>query len=118
VNTCTSCGEDFGSVSAFDAHRIGNYPQRGPSEYTGTLADWVPRKGRRCLTVEELLARGWLRDGRGRWRQPSDGAPWAASQDQVTTKGHREVRGKGHGRHRLGGRSAPLPASRKEPTRQ
>jgi hypothetical protein len=77
-------------VSAFDAHRAGDYPQRGRSEYTGPLADWEPGKGRRCLTAQELTERGWARDGRGRWRQPSDGAPWASSQDQVTTQRRRQ----------------------------
>jgi hypothetical protein len=32
MNECTACGEDFGSVEAFDAHRVGKYPQTGPSE--------------------------------------------------------------------------------------
>lgn len=72
MNLCTTCGEDFGSVEAFDAHRVGNYPQRGPSEYEGAIEDWTPARGRRCLTVAEMesgafQARQFVRNARGRW---------------------------------------------------
>ena len=72
MNLCTTCGEDFGSLEAFDAHRVGDYLQRGPSEYGGSLEDWAPVKGRRCLTVEEMESgsfrgRQFVRNGHGRW---------------------------------------------------
>jgi hypothetical protein len=72
VNLCTTCGEDFGSVEAFDAHRVGSYPQRGPSEYEGSIEDWTPGRGRRCLTAEEMengsfRGRQFVRNSRGRW---------------------------------------------------
>jgi hypothetical protein len=72
TNLCTTCGEDFGSLEAFDAHRVGTYPQRGPSEYEGDIEEWTPEKGRRCLTVEEMQSgsfrgRQFARNGRGRW---------------------------------------------------
>jgi hypothetical protein len=72
MNLCTTCGEDFGSLEAFDAHRVGSYPQRGPSEYRGPTEAWAPDKGRRCLTVDEMesgsfRARQFVRNGRGRW---------------------------------------------------
>jgi hypothetical protein len=38
MNLCTISGESFGSVEAFDAHRVGKYPQRRPSEYEGSIA--------------------------------------------------------------------------------
>jgi hypothetical protein len=46
--------------------------KRGPSENQGSLEDWAPNKGRRCLTVEEMesgsfQARQFVRNGRGRW---------------------------------------------------
>jgi hypothetical protein len=113
VNLCPGCGEDFGSVSAFAAHRLGDFPQTGPAEYIGLLADWAPKKGRRCLTTDELLERGWKRDGRGRWRRPSHGAPWALSQDQAITERRGEQQGKPQGRLRPAGGSARLPNSRK-----
>ena len=113
MNICTTCGDDFGSVSAFDAHRVGTYLQTGATEYTGPLADWNPDLGRRCLTATELLERGWKRDGRGRWRQSSKGAPWASSQDQAVTAEAPEAAGKGQSRPQPRDRSARLPDSRK-----
>ena len=61
MNLCRGCGEDFGSVSAFDRHRVGRHAH-----------DWSPERldGRRCLDVDELEALGWHQDSRGRWRQP------------------------------------------------
>jgi hypothetical protein len=69
VNLCRACGLDFGSVSAFDAHRVGRH------EYTfseGLSLDAPREDGRRCLSVEELEAKSWGQDSRGRWRQPVD----------------------------------------------
>jgi hypothetical protein len=118
VNLCTSCGKDFGSVSAFDAHRVGKYTQRGLSEYTELIDDWAPEKGRRCLTVQELIGRAWTRDGRGRWRRPSEGAPWAPSQNQVTAQIRRNVPRKASGRSEPRKRSERLPDSRKGTARK
>ena len=75
VNFCTCCSLDFASVAAFDAHRIGKFPQRGPAEYwervsrglVDPLDDWRPEYGRRCLDADEMLALGWTEDGQGRW---------------------------------------------------
>jgi hypothetical protein len=69
MNRCTTCGEDFGSIAAFDAHRVGKFPQKGPSEYTGALEKWTPAKGRRCLSVTEMEAKQFVRNGRGSWSQ-------------------------------------------------
>lgn len=87
LNECSTCGLDFASLSAFDARRVGKYPQTGPTEYLNRLAqdlvpadeDWRPEFGRRCLDPSELRERGFTRDKRGRWRRPASGrAPWAA----------------------------------------
>lgn len=48
------CGEDFGGRTLLKRHRVG-----------GT-------KSKRCLSVEEMAARGWLMDQKGRWRQRID----------------------------------------------
>jgi hypothetical protein len=61
MNLCRSCNKDFGSLSAFDAHRAGSYEYRWDPE----LED-----GRRCLDSEELTEKGWKQDRYGRWRQP------------------------------------------------
>jgi hypothetical protein len=70
MNECSSCGRDYGSLRAFDAHRLGQYPQRGPSEYVGPVEGWTPEKGRRCMTTEELEEAGFIRNAYGRVTLP------------------------------------------------
>src|SRR6266508_6628738 len=80
LNECVSCGGDFASLRLFELHRIGKYPQTGPADYldrlrAGLIAsedDWrpTPEFGRRCLDVEEMAAKGWAKDDRGRWADP------------------------------------------------
>jgi hypothetical protein len=72
MNLCAACGEDFGSLEAFDAHRVGVFLQCGPSEYAGSIKNWTPSMGRRCLTVEEMRSgsfqgRQFAHNIRGRW---------------------------------------------------
>jgi hypothetical protein len=62
MNECSDCGRDFGSVSAFDLHRVGDHRYNATSERP---------KGRRCLAEDELLIAGWARDQYGRWRTPA-----------------------------------------------
>ncbi len=50
---CSACGEYFNSVWTFDGHRVGNWQDRGAN--------------RRCLSVSEMQARGWLRNDAGFW---------------------------------------------------
>ena len=52
---CSGCSEHFNSVSVFDRHRTGTF---GTLRNPGT---------RRCLSVEEMQARGWLRNAAGFW---------------------------------------------------
>jgi hypothetical protein len=118
VNFCTSCGQDFGSVGAFDRHRVGDFPPTGSAEYTGPIDAWTPNRGRRCLTVVELLQRSWTRDSRGRWRRPNLGAPWAASQKQATTEKPGKPRSRGESRRPPRKASTRLPDSRKQPSDQ
>lgn len=51
---CAACGQYFGSERAFDRHRVGDYA--APGRWQGT---------RRCLSVFDMLADGWVRSGRG-----------------------------------------------------
>ena len=68
MNWCSGCREDFGSVSAFDAHRVGKHAYT----YLEGL-DMTPSRedGRRCLDEVELAGLGWRRDSNGRWRTPA-----------------------------------------------
>jgi hypothetical protein len=47
---CSGCAEYFNSVSVFDAHRVGGF---GPE--------------RRCLSIGEMLAKGWIRNSAQFW---------------------------------------------------
>jgi hypothetical protein len=62
VNSCDACGEDFGSVAAFDKHRVGSHAY---------CHDETRTDGRRCLSVSEIEAIGLVRNSRGRWSLPS-----------------------------------------------
>ena len=67
MNVCGACGLDFGSVKAFDAHRVGVH------EYTFEqgMAMIPPRhNGRRCLTEDEIATSEqprFARNAYGRW---------------------------------------------------
>lgn len=52
-NQCRGCGEYFRSNAAFDKHRTGEFNHR-PSQ-------------RRCLTVDEMLERGMVKNAKGFW---------------------------------------------------
>lgn len=47
---CCGCGEDFNGERGFDRHRVG-----------------VHGVNRRCLSVAEMIARGWYRNAGGFW---------------------------------------------------
>jgi hypothetical protein len=86
VNLCRSCGQDFGSVSAFDRHRVGKHA----FTFTEGLRLDPPREdGRRCLDTDELALAGWHRDSHGRWRQAR--RQEGPSQDHVTRESACEV---------------------------
>jgi hypothetical protein len=80
MNLCRSCGLDFGSVSAFDAHRVGKHAYKLEQGLALGLDD-----GRRCLTSDELTQRGWTRDSRGRWRRPTTSLSFTQSRRRTRT---------------------------------
>jgi hypothetical protein len=55
-NECPSCGELFNSVAAFDKHRTGTFggPHNQPAK-------------RRCLTRDEMMAKGMEKNTAGFW---------------------------------------------------
>lgn len=64
MNRCRACNEDFGSVTAFDAHRVGSH------DYTDSESlrmESMREDGRRCLDADEMEARSFVRNKRGRW---------------------------------------------------
>lgn len=78
MNLCRSCGLDFGSVSAFDAHRVGKHAYTFEQGLVSGRVD-----GRRCLTADELLGHRWTRDSRGRWRRPVASLSFTQSRRRV-----------------------------------
>src|SRR4051794_13907377 len=59
MNVCVGCGLDFGSVAAFDRHRVGVFAY---SLWDGLRMDPPREDGRRCLNVDEIRE---LRDNNG-----------------------------------------------------
>jgi hypothetical protein len=58
MNICSACGEDFGGVVAFDAHRVGKHAY----DYSPQHPD-----GRRCLTEKEMREKKFKLNQRGQW---------------------------------------------------
>src|SRR5215471_17852187 len=74
-NLCTGCWQNFGSVTAFDAHRIGKH------EYTfweGAGMSPPRYDGRRCRDIEEMREFGFQQTGEGRWSL----SPWVGKKYQ------------------------------------
>lgn len=69
ANWCATCGEDFGSLTGFDRHRVGR-PDHLFALDCQEKGCAVECHGRRCLPSVELEEKGWRRHGRGRWRTP------------------------------------------------
>lgn len=57
---CIGCDESFVSVESFDAHR------RDATKVELAVDSWMRR---RCVTADEMTARGWERTEKG-WRHP------------------------------------------------
>ena len=67
MNLCRVCRQDFGSVGAFDKHRVGKHAYKFSIDQPD---------GRRCLHHSELSDAGWKQDTHGRWRMPSGDFSW------------------------------------------
>lgn len=61
---CPTCLEQFGSVQAFDRHRVGSFAS--PDS---------PQHSRRCLSVREMKSAGWTRNPKGQWLKPDSRRP-------------------------------------------
>ncbi len=61
---CSGCKTTFTSESAFDMHRTGNYG--GPIHEHGKVIGFQ-KSERRCLSVEEMLAKDMVQNDKGWW---------------------------------------------------
>lgn len=57
-NYCTTCNKDFGSVRAFDRHRVGKYQYPYSAEHPD---------GRRCLSTDEMSRDEFVLNSRDLW---------------------------------------------------
>jgi hypothetical protein len=73
---CPTCGEYFNGVQPFDKHRTGDYAKPGQPNT------------RRCLTVAEMIAAGFIRIAAGFWMSDSRGQR-AARQSAAGLPAHR-----------------------------
>lgn len=63
------CCRSFGSMTSFNRHMVG---PRTPDGYL------------RCLTPDEMTAKGWTLDERGAWRTPPPASsPWTKGRAQL-----------------------------------
>lgn len=60
---CLACGEKFGGMTLFEAHRSGKFTDNGP-DY-----------GRRCLSQDEMTGKGWTQRN-GMWHGKSPDNNW------------------------------------------
>lgn len=68
-NFCNNCKQTFGSLGAFDMHRVGSYgnavyaekdvKRKNPTHYTPS--------SRLCITLDEIQAVGMMQNERGWW---------------------------------------------------
>jgi len=69
MNLCTSCGIDFSSLRSFEKHRVGKHAY---TQNEGLAMNPARNDGRRCLTLDELRAAGFVQNSRGRWGPAQD----------------------------------------------
>lgn len=77
---CSGCGHSFTSVSTFDDHRIGSYGEAIYTKSENHVTGYT-KSTRRCLTPDEMRARGWAQNKWGQWRPESDFS-WAKKEDK------------------------------------
>lgn len=70
IEHCPACHQTFTGTSAGDKHRVGDHAvSRGPNR-------------RRCLTPDEMRARGMGQNGRGQWTATTERDPRFAQTPQ------------------------------------
>ena len=81
---CAACGETFTCLSAFDMHRVGSYSQpifaQSRSGKSQRVIGRTPNQ-RRCLTEQEMLAKGMVKNGKGRWMTRASEVHWTEGEE-------------------------------------
>lgn len=73
-NVCSGCNRTFGSLSAFDEHRVGSFSEpiykRSSTGKSLRIAGYTSCQ-RRCLTQAELEKIGMIQNAKGCWVMPN-----------------------------------------------
>lgn len=85
---CSGCNQYFTSPTTFDDHRVGDY---GDAIYTkyGKVTGYT-KPTRRCLTPDEMRAKGWEQNKWGQWRPERDFS-WAKKEGSEEDKSGEEA---------------------------
>lgn len=65
---CRACNEIFNSMAGFDGHRVGSYGEpiyKQVGKAQRVIGHTKPE--RRCLTPDEMRAKGWSQNPKGWW---------------------------------------------------
>src|SRR5579872_4503991 len=68
-NSCGKCTLVFGSIGAFDKHRIGSHGEGiyAPDDVKRKNPIAYTKPTRRCMTLDEIMASGMVQNKRGWW---------------------------------------------------
>jgi hypothetical protein len=68
-NECRACGQVFGSLGAFDSHRVGKFsePVYAPTDTKHKKPIGYSNPSRRCLTIPEIQSLGMVQNDKGWW---------------------------------------------------
>ena len=73
---CPACAEWFASHTAGDLHRVFRLARVQPGEARdGWRVASTANRRYRCLTADEMHAKGWRQDTAGRWKLPGTWKP-------------------------------------------
>lgn len=87
---CSGCNEVFTSITAFDMHRVGGWgdPIRKTTSKGnhGEIVGYT-KPTRRCLAEAEMLAKGMIKNDKGRWTTGQfDFQPGQSQQGELLVK--------------------------------
>lgn len=66
-STCGGCGEVFKSAGGFDKHRVGGWGDAIYKSADKKSAIGYTAHSRRCMTPDEMVAAGMLKNAQGWW---------------------------------------------------
>ena len=78
-SVCSGCKLIFSSESAFDKHRTGSFG--GPIHENGRVVGFE-KSQRRCLTVDEMLAKEMVQNEKGWWTSGVFDGSWIKEKEE------------------------------------